>query len=161
SLIQSTGRRVRLDTVDYEERTWSTGSAKRAPGAGPLGSRTQLPDKLRTDLDQGVLRIVGREQLNGRETLHVTRTAQMHPFTVGGRTVTLSDAGIRVDYWIDVETHLPLRQTTDATSMPNGVALVNDYDWLPRTPENLAKLELHVPRGFRRQTIRLGPSFSG
>ena len=50
-----------------------------------------------------------------------------------------------VDLWVDASTYLPVLQET---STGGRVTNRTTYSWLPRTPENLAKLSLVVPPGF-------------
>ncbi|MEV6932081.1 hypothetical protein AB0M46_47390 [Dactylosporangium sp. NPDC051485] len=118
-----------LLVVDYQHRAWwdeATQPTGRSSGA-VIVRRLMWPDayddpqRIRVLLDANRLRLVGPETMGGHETLHLSAT--------DGST----------DLWVDGATYLPVRQTGAATF---------DYEWLPRTPENLARFELSAPDGF-------------
>jgi hypothetical protein len=65
----------------------------------------------------------------------------------------------RVDMWLDPTTYLPIRQ--ESLTSKGEVLSQTDDVWLPRTPENLAKLKFVVPPGFTRQSASSGSSTGG
>lgn len=59
---------------------------------------------------------------------------------------------LRVLLWVDTRTYLPLRMVkldSGATNYPE-TRKVYDYQFLPASPANLAKLSLTIPRGYQK-----------
>ncbi|GAA2388082.1 hypothetical protein [Dactylosporangium salmoneum] len=118
-----------LLVVDYQHRAWWDTATPPTGRSADAGVVRQLmwpnpyedPRHILVLLDAKRLRLVGPEAVGGHETLHLSAT--------DGST----------DLWVDGATYLPVRQTG---------ALTVDYEWLPRTPENLARFELAAPDGF-------------
>jgi hypothetical protein len=54
---------------------------------------------------------------------------------------------LRIDTWVDPLTYLPVRTRSDSGFGWS----VADTTWLPRTPANIAKTRLVVPRGFKHE----------
>jgi hypothetical protein len=52
--------------------------------------------------------------------------------------------------WVDASTYLPLRETSDDGSTGFDTVGTIDYEYLPATPANLAKLTPPIPAGFKR-----------
>ena len=52
--------------------------------------------------------------------------------------------------WVDASTYLPLRETSDNGSTGFDTVGTSDYEYLPATPANLAKLTPPIPAGFKR-----------
>ncbi|WP_326561173.1 hypothetical protein [Micromonospora sp. NBC_01796] len=94
---------------------------------GPLMDPAELKDALAT----GTLKLVGEETLDGKATVHL----QWVP--VPSSTT---------DIWVDAESYLPVRKVSAG---PKAIDTV-DFEWLPRTPENLAKLEGAAPADYKK-----------
>jgi len=137
--------KVRVDAVNYNARTWETVTTKLPPGSPTLGSRTHLPEQLRDRLRRGSLALVGEEVVQGHDTLHL-RT--LPGFGAGTRGVQ----NTRLDFWVDAGTYLPVRQTTHSSVNGRSIGATIDYEWLPRTPENVAKTALGRLEGFTHTT---------
>lgn len=54
------------------------------------------------------------------------------------------------DIWVDASTYLPLRETFEIGSTGFDTVGTSDYEYLPATPANLAKLTPPIPAGFKR-----------
>jgi hypothetical protein len=123
--------------VDYRQRTWTRYQIS-------AGERIQSlpytePADIAAAIDDGTLELVGTEQVDGRRMLHLrVKDATQFPL--------IPD----FDLWVDAETYLPYRLTSDAS----GSRYTYLYRWLPRTPENLATLDLPIPAGFTERPPR-------
>ena len=121
-------------SVFYLRRTWSMTQfdpGPRKPGSTPCDYHAgPYPDaaEVRAALESGHLYVIGEEQVDGKDTIHLG-TGLPHGLT---------------DIWVDASTYLPFR---DVISKPPS-RVVNEYSFLPRTPENLALLDLEIPDGF-------------
>jgi hypothetical protein len=84
-----------------------------------------------------------------------------HDTTLNGRPAieftlhTTSKAGTIKSWfidslWVDASTYLPLRDTSDIGSTGFDTVGTIDYEYLPATPANLAKLAPPIPAGFKR-----------
>jgi hypothetical protein len=133
---------VRVDVVDYAKRTWTTYRRHITPlpatpmpssvPVGPLGIAVGFA----RGITSGGYRVLGSETIGGRETLHLRSNPP---------------AGHSVDVWIDASTYLVLRE------LEPGSRTTVDYDYLRRTPANVAKTRLKVPPGFRHSTSAAPP----
>jgi len=122
--------------VDYERKTWSThhDTAKVPP--------LEVPDVLDADalkkaIDEGRMELIGAENVDGKDTHHLRLFATVR--------------GYQIDLWVDSESYLPVRETSTVIDGPEEPVMTSDYDWLPRTGENLAKVELTPPPGFEKE----------
>ena len=124
--------------VSYPARTWSRGPA-------PGGLAALLPDThcgstgpasvaraLRVAIFCVNLTQAGRERVDGAEAIKLT-----------GR-----DSRISETIWVSPGTYLPLRVVTRPASGPGSQEA--DITWLPLTGQNLAKLTVTIPAGFRQ-----------
>src|SRR5439155_12405637 len=73
---------------------------------------------------------------DGHETLKLHETLAARAFP-----------RMQMDTWVDRLTYVPVRTRTAI----HGHWLQTDSTWLPRTPANVAKTKLVIPRGFRRE----------
>jgi hypothetical protein len=124
--------------VDYAHHTWSRETMSRPEKLpdGALGVPYGDPDSIRADLTRGALVLVGSEQVAGHATEHLRLTVD-----------TSDTAPAAEDLWVDSTTFLPVKMTGRKGSSHFTVS----YEWLPRTAENLARLELNPPAGFTEQ----------
>jgi hypothetical protein len=78
-----------------------------------------------------------------------------HAALDGRSAIEISEPGnptLQVEYWVDAQTYLPLRELkldSGATNMPE-TRKVYDYQFLPPTPANMAALTLTVPSGYTK-----------
>jgi hypothetical protein len=155
--------------VSYLTRTWArqhqsgstpaVGSRGCEPGAGALqllfqpelpgtgvsaGSRPATVSRaLRAAISCGTLAVAGRQRVDGIDAIKLTSPAQSPAF----ETV-----------WVSPGTYLPVRVVVRSYGPHHGVFLNDqlvllataDITWLPPTPQNLARLTVPVPAGFRR-----------
>ena len=106
--------------------------------------------------------VVGREKIDGRQTVHLRET--IHPAMPPAPTGMPLPNGFHiprmpafnVDTWVDPLTYLTVRVRVGE---PAG-ASVRDETWLSRTPANIAKTKLVVPRGFKRVVPRVAHGFA-
>ncbi|MBB4908534.1 hypothetical protein [Actinophytocola algeriensis] len=122
--------------VDYERKTWSTSHDTEPPL--PL----EVPDILDADalkqaIDEGRMELIGAEAIDGKPTHHLRLFATRR--------------GYQIDLWVDSTSYLPVRETSTVIDGPDKPVMTSDYTWLPRTEENLAKLELTPPPDFVRE----------
>lgn len=131
--------------VDYRDRAWWTYRSRPVPTGGVAMDPYQDPRQIRAMLDASRLRLAGRERVAGHDTYHLQAT-DLPP----GMRASL-------DLWVDAQTFLPYR----VTSGKGGQTSTTDYEWLPRTPENLATLDLRPPAGFAHRERPIEPTPSG
>jgi len=86
---------------------------------------------LRDDVAGGRLMEDGTEVVDGRELIRLTR---IEPAGAAGDVVL-----------VDPDTYLPVRARG---TLDGGVTFSQTYEYLPRTPENLARLLPPIPEGF-------------
>lgn len=115
--------------VNYQRRVWFSGPY-------PADVDITALDVIRSGLASGRLRVEGHEQVNGHDTLHLSVT----------------NGTYRAQWWVDPSSYLPYRIMISTGA--GGDTILN-IEWLPRTKENLAHLDLKVPPGFTRIS---GPS---
>jgi hypothetical protein len=139
SFVQQSGK-VRSEFVRYPARVWMTRTA-RLGNPNPewpkgLGQANLL-------LSSGIPgTLLGREPIRGRPSFHLRGTL------AGIRSA--SQEARTVDVWIDQERKQLVR--IKLTGSKSGLLSTADFDWLPRTRANLAKLHLVVPAGFTHTT---------
>lgn len=123
----------RYISVNYDDKTWSTFHDTEQIPEGEVPDVLDA-DALKKAIDTGRMELIGSESLDGKETHHLRLFAEIR--------------GYQIDLWVDSTTYLPVRETTAPLDEPAKKVLTNDYDWLPRDEENLAKLTLTPPPGF-------------
>jgi len=110
------------------------------PGLTGIGFPTSpLPatvaQVLRTAVSCGTLAVAGRQRVDGIAAIELTSR----------RTSPISET-----IWVSPGTYLPVRVVVrSAPGMPV-LRQTADITWLPPTPQNLAKLTVPVPAGFRQ-----------
>jgi hypothetical protein len=80
--------------------------------------------------------------LNGRPAIEFT----LHTTSKAGKIKSWFIDNL----WVDASTYLPLRETSDDGSTGFDTVGTSDYEYLPATPANLAKLTPPIPAGFKR-----------
>ncbi len=134
------GDQLVLLTVDYQHHTWWQDKLPKPDKlpAGAFGVPYGDPSEIRTELGSGDLTLIGTEQVDGRTAEHLRLNAgDFEPGQVG------------MDLWVDEASYLPVK----LTGHKGTVNFTVSYEWLPRTPENLAKTTLAVPSGFTQTPI--------
>lgn len=154
--------------VSYLTRTWArqhesgrppvVGARGCEPGAGALqllfqpeqpgtavsaGSRpATVPRALRAAISCGTLAVAGRQRVDGIDAIKLTSPAQSPAF----ETV-----------WVSPGTYLPLHVVVRSYGPHHGLFLNDqlvlmataDITWLQPTPQNMARLTVPIPAGFR------------
>ena len=147
--------------VSYRTRTWarqrgSGGPAKLAPGSrgceqavaplplpqpglpGGLSAGWQpatVAEALRAAVSCGTLAVAGRQRVGAVTAIKLTS----RPDSVISETV-----------WVSPGTYLPVRVIIRPADDQQGTWQTADITWLPPTSQNLARLTVPVPAGFRR-----------
>jgi len=147
--------------VSYRTRTWarqhgSGGPAKLAPGPRGCGQTVAplplpqpgLPgglsagwqpatvaEALRAAVSCGTLAVAGRQRVDAGTAIKLTS----RPDSVISETV-----------WVSPGTYLPVRVVIRPAAGQQGPSQTADITWLPPTAQNLARLTVPIPAGFRR-----------
>jgi len=147
--------------VSYLARTWARqprlgGPAALAPGGcAPLVAALPLPFQpglpvpgvaasslpatvaraLRAAVSCGALTATGRQRVDGIEAIELT---------------SRQDSVIPETIWVSPGTYLPLRVVIDPAPGQPGPRQTADITWLPPTAQNLSKLAVPIPAGFRQ-----------
>jgi hypothetical protein len=156
--------------VSYRTRTWArtpgmgrpAAPPSRPQGCGPMLAAPSLLFKsglpgigsevstlpatvardLRTAISCGTLTVIGRQRVDGSETIELTS----RPGSPISETI-----------WVSPGTYLPVRVVVGLApgtpAVPQGKTVLRqtaDITWLPPTAQNLAKLTVPIPPGFRR-----------
>lgn len=104
------------------------------PGTGGpvLSAAANVGTALRTAVSCETLTVTGQQRVDGIEAIELT---------------SRPDSPVSETIWISPDTYLPVRVVV----RPAGLApLTADITWLRATPQNLDKLTVPVPAGFRR-----------
>ncbi|MGV9210293.1 hypothetical protein ACTFTM_00350 [Micromonospora sp. RB23] len=99
------------------------------------------PKDLRSAVDSGKVTLVGKEQLNGRQTVHLQ--------WLGGPDSSMDAAKATeesMQIWVDAQSYRPVRVVN---KLLTGTT-TSDYEWLPRTKDNLAKVTVSPPADYRK-----------
>ena len=93
---------------------------------------------IRAEIANGQFTVVGRTVLNGQQAIelriNVPPSNEAPPHTTAARL------------WVNAATYLPMQQYL---RLSNGEQSVQDYTFLPPTPQNLAKLRPVIPPGYK------------
>jgi hypothetical protein len=124
-------------TVDYDLKQWSTGHlTDESPSGVPDITN---PDSIRKAITDGTVELVGKEKVDGLDTLHLQLFGPERSY--------------RIDMWVDETSYLPVQGTaakgTGGREFSATATVTTKYSWLPRTEENLAYLVLTPPAGFK------------
>lgn len=126
--------------VYYLDRLWvSYTVSDKSPPPGITEPHVDLydPMAIRQAIEGGTLRLVGEERVDGHETVHV-------------RLIHRPGDPLADDIWVDAKTFLLYGAGVGPANAPTTPAISRRWEWLPRTPENLALFSLTPPRGFRQ-----------
>jgi hypothetical protein len=93
---------------------------------------------LRTAISCGTLIEVGRQRVNGIEAIELT---------------SRSGSPISETIWVDPDTYLPVRAVIRSAGSFPVTQETADITWLPPTSQNLAKLAVPIPAGFRHVPV--------
>ena len=145
--------------VSYKTRAWARQAragqlAPLAPllpsrlGRGPglrSGLPVTVPGFLRNAVSRGSLAEAGRQRVDGIEAIKLTSP----PGSLLSETV-----------WVNPRTYLPVRVITQPIPGQPGSGQTADITWLRPTRQNLAKLTVPIPGGFRKFPLAdlTGPS---
>jgi hypothetical protein len=128
--------------VSYLTRTWARGSGPGGPGAlvpDTRGCGSVLPATvaraLRAVISCGTLAGAGRQRVDGIGTIELT-----------GRP----DSKISETIWVSPDTYLPVRVVIRPAPGKQGPWREADITWLRPTAQNLARLSVPIPAGFRQ-----------
>jgi hypothetical protein len=111
-----------------------------APGV-PSGSPsarslpTTVARDLRAAISCGTLAAAGRQRVDGIEATELTSSP---------------DSLISETIWVSPGTYLPVRVVIHPIPVQPGLRQTADITWLPPTTQNLAKLTVPIPAGFRQ-----------
>jgi hypothetical protein len=98
---------------------------------------TTVATTLRTAVSCGSLSVAGHQAVDGTDTIELK---------------SRSDSPISETIWVNPSTYLPVRAVVGSGYSPS-VQQTADFTWLPATAQNLAKLTVPVPAGFRRVSL--------
>ena len=133
---QITGTAVTIDTA---AKTWTTYSALPVPGI-PLTSSQVLLDK----------------QYLLENFVHTSTVINSHATIDGQPAIEISYPGangiLHILLWVNAQTYLPLRMDKlHYINRDPGSVQQHDFQFLPVTPANLAKIAVTIPPGYTRQ----------
>jgi hypothetical protein len=105
------------------------------PGTSSSASSlpTTVATTLRTAVSCGSLAVAGRQTVDGTEAIELK---------------SRSGSPISETIWVSPQTYLPVRVVV--SSAPGAARQTANFTWLPPTAQNLAKLTVPVPAGFRQ-----------
>jgi hypothetical protein len=98
---------------------------------------TTVATTLRTAVACGSLSVAGHQTVDGTDTIKLK---------------SRPDSPIAETIWVDPRTYLPVRAVVGSGYSP-AVQQTADFTWLPPTAQNLAKLAVPVPAGFREVSL--------
>jgi hypothetical protein len=110
------------------------------PGLGRTASSlpSTVATALRTAVACGSLEAAGHQEVDGVNAIELkSRAGSFMPETI----------------WVNPSTYLPVRVVVQPSPGGPGLKQTADISWLPATTQNLAKLTVPVPAGFRQVTF--------
>ncbi|HVC14201.1 MAG TPA: hypothetical protein VND62_05005 [Acidimicrobiales bacterium] len=123
--------------VDYHDRQWVDQKSAQVSFNLPLTAAD-----IQQEIAAGNARVVGNATVDGVQTVELAISGFDGPGSSG-------------DIWVDASSHLPVRTVVTAPNpgtgqgAPGGMQTVqDDYQFLPATSANLAKLHPVIPSGF-------------
>jgi hypothetical protein len=126
---QSLPTKTTVIDVEYGSRTWSVTTSQVAveSEAGDIAA-------LRESIVTGTLAVVGKTVIDGQTVLELTTRA---------KDASREDTET---WWVNPATYLPVRTVSGDAA----VRVQVDYEFLPPTPANIAKLTVTIPAGFTK-----------
>jgi hypothetical protein len=110
------------------------------PGIGTTASSlpSTVATALRTAVSCGSLEAAGHQQVDGVNAIELKSRA---------------DSFMSETIWVNPSTYLPVRVVVQPSPGGPGLQQTADISWLPATAQNLAKLTVPIPAGFRQVTF--------
>jgi hypothetical protein len=149
--------------VLYGTRRWQSSVTQvPAANAGSGNTAAAIAQVSRDKVADGTARILGRQVVDGVETLHLRETLRPRMPKLPANLQRSKGIHLqapppfRVDTWVEALTYLPVRTSISV----NGHTSVTDEAWLARTPANVAKTRLAIPAGFKRIVPQHGSGVS-
>jgi hypothetical protein len=147
------GRSELTTIVNYGERTWIVNELP-IPGSGDLqkDGAALLAATYRDEVAHATAKILGKQLVDGRETLHLRQILRFPPLPrpkgvpKGVPLPKVQPRTIVEDTWVDPLTYLPVQQGFEL----GGHESLTAETWLPRTNASVAQTKLVIPAGFRR-----------
>jgi hypothetical protein len=148
-------RRVNVQIVPVPERPLAVAGLQDCKPAGPVvpslfgpglpgigfsasSPPTTVARALRTAVSCGTLTDAGRQRVNGVETIKLTS----RPHSPVSETV-----------WVSPDTYLPVRVVVSSGPGVPASRLTANITWLTPTAQNLTKLTVPIPAGFRHVSL--------
>lgn len=140
--------------IDRLNRWWSKGQATAAelerqvrPDAFDNLPEAD-PESISEALVDGTLEIVGKEPVDGHDTLRL-RVETTIEIGRGSNAVSFPK---KLEIWVDADNYLPYRSIITTTREWGDSTLSTTYTWSERSPENLKVFDLTPPAGFADRT---------
>jgi hypothetical protein len=108
------------------------------PGIGFFARVLPTARALRSAISCGALAVAGRQRVDGIEAIELTSR----------RSSPISET-----IWVSPGTYLPVRMMVRSALGYGGVRQTADITWLPPNAQNLAKLTVPIPAGFRKVSV--------
>ncbi len=131
----------------------------------PLQAQSNPVAAFNTALRQGIVKVVGHQELGGRDTILLRVNSEVtqckkagYPATAKAKCANGEPASTQLppddEVWIDASTYLVV-QTKNYKPSPKAVkgtwaSFTTTVNWLPATPANLANLSSTPPRGYTK-----------
>lgn len=131
--------------LNHDKKKWWTYEAVRLEAVD--SSQIQYlppslnPADLKRAVDSGKITLVGKERLNGRQTVHLQWLGGPDSAMDAAKTAEES-----MQIWVDAKSYLPVRVVNKVLTGTT----TSDYEWLPRSKENLAKVTVSPPADYRK-----------
>ena len=117
-----------------------------ATGSAGISLPPTVASALRAAISCGILAVAGRQRVDGIEATELTST----------RNSPVSET-----IWVSPDTYLPVRVIVRSAPGKQAVQQTADITWLPVTAQNLARLIVPIPAGFRQLSLTqaIGPKW--
>ena len=156
--------------VVNQGRVYSVESARGSDAGGiasflPLQAQSNPVTAFNTALRQGIVKVVGHQELGGRDTILLRVNSEVtqcekagYPAAAKAKCANGKPTSTQLppddEVWIDASTYLVV-QTKNYKPSPKAVkgtwlSFTTTVNWLPATPANLANLSTTPPRGYTK-----------